>query len=105
MCLRGQVLIKNHNGELEILASLFLSVSLDSIVMDVRSLEKGMEAIRQELQEKLNSPVLRDFLSNNSTRMETLIRDAQTAQVRRTIKTRPKRLSNYFYYRAKHPRT
>ncbi|XP_062848781.1 formin-like protein 1 [Trichomycterus rosablanca] len=55
-------------------------VSLESIVMDVRALEKGMEVTRKEFEEQQDSPVLSDFLSNNSSLMETVIKDAKTAQ-------------------------
>uniref|UniRef100_A0AAY3ZZJ4 Uncharacterized protein n=1 Tax=Denticeps clupeoides TaxID=299321 RepID=A0AAY3ZZJ4_9TELE len=47
-------------------------VSLDSILQDVRSLEKGMDVARKELQEQEESSVLRAFLSSNETLLETM---------------------------------
>ncbi|XP_030626141.1 formin-like protein 1 [Chanos chanos] len=55
-------------------------VSLDSILQDVRSLEKGMEVTLKEFQQQKDSPVLRDFLSSNGTMLESLGKDGKTAQ-------------------------
>uniref|UniRef100_A0AAY3ZUL7 Formin-like 1a n=1 Tax=Denticeps clupeoides TaxID=299321 RepID=A0AAY3ZUL7_9TELE len=55
-------------------------VSLDSILQDVRSLEKGMDVARKELQEQEESSVLRAFLSSNETLLETVVKDSGTAQ-------------------------
>ncbi|XP_072535025.1 formin-like protein 1 [Salminus brasiliensis] len=55
-------------------------VSLDSILIDVRSLEKGMEVTQQEYEEQRDSLILRDFLSNNNSLIESVAKDAKTAQ-------------------------
>ncbi|MCJ8728410.1 hypothetical protein PDJAM_G00004190 [Pangasius djambal] len=55
-------------------------VSLDSILLDVRTLEKGMEVTRKEFEEQKDNSILRDFLSNNSSLMDTMVKDAKTAQ-------------------------
>ncbi|XP_036447516.1 formin-like protein 1 isoform X3 [Colossoma macropomum] len=55
-------------------------VSLDSILIDVRALEKGMEVTQKEYKEQKDSPVLRDFLSSSSSLMDSVVRDAKTAQ-------------------------
>ncbi|XP_076826462.1 formin-like 1b isoform X2 [Brachyhypopomus gauderio] len=55
-------------------------VSLDSILMDVRALEKGMDMTQKEFEEEKASPILRDFLSNNSSRVKSVVKDAKTAQ-------------------------
>uniref|UniRef100_W5LK99 FH2 domain-containing protein n=1 Tax=Astyanax mexicanus TaxID=7994 RepID=W5LK99_ASTMX len=55
-------------------------VSLDSILLDVRSLEKGMEVTQQEFEEQQDSLILRDFLSNSNSLMDSVVKDAKTAQ-------------------------
>lgn len=55
-------------------------VSLDGILQDIRSLERGMEMTQKEFAEQDDSPVLRDFIKTNSEQLETLIKDSKTAQ-------------------------
>uniref|UniRef100_A0AAY3ZTL2 Uncharacterized protein n=1 Tax=Denticeps clupeoides TaxID=299321 RepID=A0AAY3ZTL2_9TELE len=52
----------------------------ENILQDVRSLEKGMDVARKELQEQEESSVLRAFLSSNETLLETVVKDSGTAQ-------------------------
>ncbi|XP_053707786.1 formin-like protein 1 [Synchiropus splendidus] len=54
-------------------------VSLDGILQDIRSLERGMEMTKKELAQDDN-PVLKDFIGSNSEPLESLIRDSKTAQ-------------------------
>ncbi|KAL4660523.1 formin-like protein 1 isoform X2 [Arapaima gigas] len=55
-------------------------VSLDSILQDVRSLEKGMEVTRKEFMVQDDSPVLKEFLKTNSELLDKLVGDGKTAQ-------------------------
>uniref|UniRef100_A0A8D0CLB4 Formin like 1 n=1 Tax=Scleropages formosus TaxID=113540 RepID=A0A8D0CLB4_SCLFO len=55
-------------------------VSLDSILQDVRSLEKGMEVARKEFMVQDDSPVLKEFLKTNSEVLDKLVADGKTAQ-------------------------
>ncbi|KAK1794816.1 hypothetical protein P4O66_010028, partial [Electrophorus voltai] len=55
-------------------------VSLESILLDVQALEKGMDVTQKEFEEQKDSPILRDFLSNNSSLMKSVVKDAKTAQ-------------------------
>ncbi|XP_048869305.1 formin-like protein 1 isoform X2 [Brienomyrus brachyistius] len=55
-------------------------VSLDSILQDVRSLERGMELTRKEFMMQDNSPVLKEFLKSNSELLDKLVADSKTAQ-------------------------
>ncbi|KAK3571156.1 hypothetical protein QTP86_003669 [Hemibagrus guttatus] len=55
-------------------------VSLDSILLDIRALEKGMEVTRKEFEEQKDNSILKDFLSNNSSLMDAVVKDAKTAQ-------------------------
>ncbi|KAI4887443.1 hypothetical protein NFI96_017429 [Prochilodus magdalenae] len=55
-------------------------VPLDSILIDVRALKKGMEVTQAEFEEQRDSPILRDFLSRSSGLMESVVKDAKTAQ-------------------------
>ncbi|CAG5868872.1 unnamed protein product [Menidia menidia] len=55
-------------------------VSIDSVLQDVRALERGMEATRSEFQAE-NHPVLQRFLSSNAGLLEALTADGRTAQV------------------------
>ena len=57
------------------------AVSLDSILQDVRSLEKGMEVACKEFLVQDDNPVLKDFIKNSSEMLDTLIKDSKTAQV------------------------
>ncbi|XP_076154079.1 formin-like 1b isoform X3 [Alosa pseudoharengus] len=55
-------------------------VSLDSILQDVRALERGMDLTRREFEEQEESMVLRDFLSSNEKLLESMVKDSKTAQ-------------------------
>ncbi|XP_047667238.1 formin-like protein 1 isoform X2 [Tachysurus fulvidraco] len=55
-------------------------VSLDSILLDIRALEKGMEVTQKEFEEQKDNSILKDFLSNNSSLMDAVVKDAKTAQ-------------------------
>ncbi|XP_031700073.1 formin-like protein 1 isoform X3 [Anarrhichthys ocellatus] len=55
-------------------------VSLDSILQDVRSLERGMEVTRREFSVEKDNPVLQTFLSSNTELLHSLIADGKTAQ-------------------------
>uniref|UniRef100_A0A8C4EUC7 Formin-like protein 1 n=1 Tax=Dicentrarchus labrax TaxID=13489 RepID=A0A8C4EUC7_DICLA len=54
-------------------------VSLDSILQDVRALERGMEVTRREFSVEKDNPVLQTFLSNTEL-LHSLIADGKTAQ-------------------------
>ncbi|XP_062994524.1 formin-like protein 1 isoform X2 [Elgaria multicarinata webbii] len=56
------------------------TVSLDSVLQDVRSLQKGMELTRKEFTRQDDSAVLKDFLKANTEVMEKLQADSKTAQ-------------------------
>lgn len=56
-------------------------MSLDSILLDVRALQRGMEVTQKEFEEQKDNLILRDFLSNNSGLMDAVVKDAKTAQV------------------------
>ncbi|XP_059725520.1 LOW QUALITY PROTEIN: formin-like protein 1 [Haemorhous mexicanus] len=56
------------------------TVSLDSVLQDVRSLQQGMELTRREFMRQDDSPVLKDFLKVNSEVMEKLQADSKTAK-------------------------
>ncbi|KAM6399137.1 formin-like protein 1 [Rhynochetos jubatus] len=56
------------------------TVSLDSVLQDVRSLQHGMELTRKEFMRQDDSPVLKDFLKVNSEVMEKLQADSKTAK-------------------------
>ncbi|MEQ2220991.1 hypothetical protein ILYODFUR_011203 [Ilyodon furcidens] len=55
-------------------------VSLDSILQDIRSLERGMEMTKKEFLVQDDSPVLKEFIKTNSEHLESLIKDSKTAQ-------------------------
>ncbi|KAG5854967.1 hypothetical protein ANANG_G00043700 [Anguilla anguilla] len=55
-------------------------VSLDSILQDLRSLEKGMEGTRKEFLVQDDNPVLKEFLKSNNELLKTLVNDGKTAQ-------------------------
>lgn len=61
--------------------SLSFLVSLDSILQDIRSLERGMEMTKKEFLVQDDSPVLKEFIKTNSKQLESLIKDSKTAQV------------------------
>ncbi|KAM6042761.1 LOW QUALITY PROTEIN: formin-like protein 1 [Theristicus caerulescens] len=56
------------------------TVSLDSVLQDVRSLQQGMELTRKEFMRQDDSPVLKEFLKVNSEVMEKLQADSKTAK-------------------------
>ncbi|XP_041817963.1 formin-like protein 1 [Chelmon rostratus] len=55
-------------------------VSLDSVLQDVRALDRGMEATRREFSAEKHNPVLQTFLSSNSELLHGLTADGKTAQ-------------------------
>ncbi|XP_029013886.1 formin-like protein 1 [Betta splendens] len=55
-------------------------VSLDSILQDIRSLERGMEMTKKEFLVQDDSPVLKEFIKTNCEHLESLIKDSKTAQ-------------------------
>ncbi|XP_057175687.1 formin-like protein 1 [Triplophysa rosa] len=71
--------LQNFHTELHFLDKAAL-VSLDSIIADVRSLEKGMEMVRKEFQQHKDSVVLADFLSKNGSVLDSVLKDSKTAQ-------------------------
>ncbi|XP_054565752.1 formin-like protein 1 [Eptesicus fuscus] len=56
------------------------SVSLDSILGDVRSLQRGLELTQREFVRQDDCAVLKDFLRTNSPTMDKLLADSKTAQ-------------------------
>uniref|UniRef100_A0A8C7DXX2 Formin like 1 n=1 Tax=Naja naja TaxID=35670 RepID=A0A8C7DXX2_NAJNA len=56
------------------------TVSLDSVLQDVRSLQRGMELARKEFMRQDDSVILKDFLKTNTEMMEKLQADSKTAQ-------------------------
>lgn len=58
-----------------------LTVSLESILHDIRTLERGMEMAKKEFLVQDDSPVLKGFIKTNSKQLESLIKDGKTAQV------------------------
>ncbi|XP_062298251.1 formin-like protein 1 [Scomber scombrus] len=55
-------------------------VSLDSILQDVRALERGMELTRREFSVEKDNPILQTFLTNNVELLNSVIADGKTAQ-------------------------
>lgn len=55
-------------------------VSLDGILQDIRSLERGMEMTKKEFLVQDDSPVLKEFIKTNCKVLEALIKDSKTAQ-------------------------
>uniref|UniRef100_A0A7N6BEI7 Formin-like 1a n=1 Tax=Anabas testudineus TaxID=64144 RepID=A0A7N6BEI7_ANATE len=55
-------------------------VSLDSILQDIRALERGMEMTKKEFLVQDDCPVLKEFIKTNSEQLESLIKDSKTAQ-------------------------
>uniref|UniRef100_A0A671Y8J1 Formin like 1 n=1 Tax=Sparus aurata TaxID=8175 RepID=A0A671Y8J1_SPAAU len=55
-------------------------VSLDGILQDIRSLERGMEVTKKEFMVQDDSPVLKEFIKVNCEQLEALIKDSKTAQ-------------------------
>lgn len=56
-------------------------VSLDGILQNIRSLERGMEMAKKEFLVQDDSSVLKDFIKANSEQLEHLAKDSKTAQV------------------------
>ncbi|KAF3817020.1 hypothetical protein GH733_014368 [Mirounga leonina] len=56
------------------------SVSLDSILGDVRSLQRGLELTQREFVRQDDCMVLKEFLRSNSPTMDKLLADSKTAQ-------------------------
>ncbi|KAK7118699.1 hypothetical protein R3I94_022257 [Phoxinus phoxinus] len=71
--------LRNFHTELHFLDKAAL-VSLDSIFADVRSLQKGMDVIRKEFHQQKDSAVLTNFMSNNGSQLDTIVKDSKTAQ-------------------------
>lgn len=55
-------------------------VSLDSILQDVRALERGMEVTKKEFAVEKDNPVLQTFVSSNNKLLDSVSADSQTAQ-------------------------
>lgn len=55
-------------------------VSLDSILQDVRALDRGMEVTRREFSLEADNPVLQKFISSNTELLQSLTADGKTAQ-------------------------
>uniref|UniRef100_A0A671S6G3 FH2 domain-containing protein n=1 Tax=Sinocyclocheilus anshuiensis TaxID=1608454 RepID=A0A671S6G3_9TELE len=71
--------LHNFHTELHCLDKAAL-VSLDSILADVRSLEKGMEVVRKEYLQQKDSAVLTNFMSNNGSLLDSVVKDSKTAE-------------------------
>nr|XP_048301824.1 formin-like protein 1 isoform X8 [Myodes glareolus] len=56
------------------------SVSLDSVLGDVRSLQRGLELTQREFVRQDDCLVLKEFLRTNSPTMDKLLADSKTAQ-------------------------
>ncbi|XP_041087295.1 formin-like protein 1 [Polyodon spathula] len=56
------------------------AVSLDSVMQDVRSLQRGMELTRKEFMVQDDNAVLKGFLKSNSEVLDTLQADCTTGQ-------------------------
>lgn len=57
------------------------SVSLDSVLQDMRALQRGMELTRGEFSAEGQNAVLSAFLSANAELLDRLSADGKTAQV------------------------
>lgn len=55
-------------------------VSLDSVLQDVRNLERGMEVTKKEFLVQDDNPVLKDFVKFNSEKLDALNKDGKAAQ-------------------------
>nr|XP_015217573.1 PREDICTED: formin-like protein 1 isoform X1 [Lepisosteus oculatus] len=56
------------------------AVSLDSILQDLRTLQKGMEVTRKEFMVQDDNAVLKEFLKNSNDVLDSLQADGRTAQ-------------------------
>ncbi|XP_073686720.1 formin-like protein 1 [Garra rufa] len=71
--------LQNFHTELHCLDKAAL-VSLDSILADVRSLEKGMEVVRKEYLQQKDNAVLTNFTSNNGSLLDSVVKDSKTSE-------------------------
>ncbi|KAM9746575.1 LOW QUALITY PROTEIN: formin-like protein 1 [Menidia menidia] len=71
--------LSNFHTELHFVDKAAL-VSLDSILQDIRSLERGMEMTKKEFLVQDDCPVLKEFIKTNSEQLASLIKDSRTAQ-------------------------
>ncbi|KAK5615510.1 hypothetical protein CRENBAI_026430 [Crenichthys baileyi] len=71
--------LQNFYTELHFLDKAAL-VSFDSILRELRNLERGMELTRSELSAENGNPVLKSFLSTNAKLLDSLTADGKTAQ-------------------------
>ncbi|XP_056905151.1 formin-like protein 1 isoform X2 [Takifugu flavidus] len=71
--------VNNFYSELHFLDKAAL-VSLDSVLQDLRALQRGMELTRREFAAERENPVLRTFLSGNAELLVALAADGKTAQ-------------------------
>lgn len=55
-------------------------MSLENVLLDVRELGKGMDQIRRECSLH-DHPVLKGFVQGSDSQLDTLQRDAKTAEV------------------------
>ncbi|XP_051569948.1 formin-like protein 1 [Myxocyprinus asiaticus] len=55
-------------------------VSLDGVLQDVRSLERGMEGTKKEFLVQDDIPALKEFVKANSDILDSLVKDGKTAQ-------------------------
>lgn len=55
-------------------------VSLDSVLQDIRALERGMEVTKKEFLVQDDNPVLKEFIKTNSETLDSLLRDSKAAQ-------------------------
>lgn len=62
-------------------STLSAPVSLDSVLGDVRSLQRGLELTQREFVRQDDCLVLKEFLKANSPIMDKLLADSKTAQV------------------------
>uniref|UniRef100_A0A3B4ANV5 FH2 domain-containing protein n=1 Tax=Periophthalmus magnuspinnatus TaxID=409849 RepID=A0A3B4ANV5_9GOBI len=56
------------------------AMSLDSILQDVRALERGMEVTKREFTVEKDNPVLQAFVKSNSALLDSVIADGKKAQ-------------------------
>ncbi|KAG7243532.1 hypothetical protein INR49_011088 [Caranx melampygus] len=57
-----------------------ICTAIETILQDIRSLERGMEMTKKEFLVQDDSPVLKEFIKTNSEQLEALIKDSKTAQ-------------------------
>uniref|UniRef100_H3D2S7 Formin like 1 n=1 Tax=Tetraodon nigroviridis TaxID=99883 RepID=H3D2S7_TETNG len=71
--------VNNFHSELHFLDKAAL-VSLDSVLQDLRALQRGMELTRREFSAEPENLVLHTFLTSNSELLDALTADGKTAQ-------------------------